>query len=395
MVDSNIYPHFPLSRVSKSELRRLCRTLWSWEFCSICEKQSARCPSKDCASHQEKRLNRFLDYYKRICATYEPCIEDGARPILRTHEDLCSLIKAIREGSNVPRSELNSLTLIMSSTSPDREKNIAISMAVDVLTMFGCGSDQGNPALLEQGLNNAPWNPEESLHQFVRNSFTEMNHPAFEDTSSTSYHEVCRALVARKLSKHAGLSFKATENLRHHLRLDRKEGHIQIFHYTSFIKEHLRCTRDCIDSTTDGSMCFPNGVLPRQLCLEVLDSIQKVLFPLTDKKSRALLLSLVSSEGFDPDTLRFESTSIRRPDEKDIPFLFLGDRLANLYAELENPQPRNWLDKWLQRKSNARHVMLTTLVGVLIAVLLGICGLALAGFQAWISWQQWKHPVSN
>src|SRR6202035_4701018 len=95
-----------------------------------------------------------------------------------------------------------------------------------------------------------------------------------------------------------------------------------------------------------------SGALPRQLVLECLDSMQKILFPLSDpsSKSRSLLQSLISTSSFDPDCLRFESASIRNPDEKDISYLYFGARLADLYEELENPQPRGWVEKWLERK---------------------------------------------
>jgi hypothetical protein len=93
------------------------------------------------------------------------------------------------------------------------------------------------------------------------------------------------------------------------------------------------------------------GALPRQLALEALDSVQKVLFPLSDAKSRALLQSLVSTASFDPDCLRFESATIRNADEKEISYHYFGARLADLYEELENPQPRGWIEKWLERKS--------------------------------------------
>lgn len=81
------------------------------------------------------------------------------------------------------------------------------------------------------------------------------------------------------------------------------------------------------------------GALPRQLVLETLDSLQKILFPLTDKKS---LSSLTTTQDFDPDCLRFESASIRTDIEKDIPHHYFGTRLAELSEELENPTPRGF-----------------------------------------------------
>ena len=138
-----------------------------------------------------------------------------------------------------------------------------------------------------------------------------------------------------------------------------------------------------------------SGALPRQLALECLDSVQKILFPLTDRKSKSLLLSLTSKSSFDPDCLRFDSASIRNKDEKDIAYLYFGERLAELYDELENPTPRGSLEKWLERRSGARYVMLATLIGVIFAVILGMAGLAVGGYQAWVGYQQWQHPVSS
>lgn len=141
------------------------------------------------------------------------------------------------------------------------------------------------------------------------------------------------------------------------------------------------------------SVC--SGALPRQLALECLDSVQKILFPLTDRKSKSLLLSLTSTSSFDPDCLRFDSASIRNNDEKDIAYHYFGERLAELYDELENPTPHGSLEKWLERRSGARYIMLATLIGVIFAVILGMAGLAVGGYQAWVGYQQWQHPVSG
>jgi hypothetical protein len=127
-----------------------------------------------------------------------------------------------------------------------------------------------------------------------------------------------------------------------------------------------------------------------------LDSIQKILFPLSDpsSKSRSLLQSLISTSSFDPDCLRFESASIRNPDEKDISYLYFGDRLGDLYEELENPKPRGWIESWLERKSGARYIMMATVAGVAFAVLLGIASLAVSSYQSWLTYQQWQHPIA-
>jgi hypothetical protein len=67
----------------------------------------------------------------------------------------------------------------------------------------------------------------------------------------------------------------------------------------------------------------------------------------------------------------------------------------DLHEELESPTPRGIMEKWFERKSGARYAMMATLVGVVIAVILGLFGLAVSIFQAWIGWQQWQHPVTS
>jgi hypothetical protein len=138
-----------------------------------------------------------------------------------------------------------------------------------------------------------------------------------------------------------------------------------------------------------------SGPLPRQLILEALDSVQKILFPFDDAKSHAILRSLVSKSGFDPECLRWESNSMRNPEEKKISYHYFGARLAELYEESKDPSPHSWLDKWLDRKSGARQVMLVTMVGVAIAIVLGMLTLAVSVYQAWVAYQAWKHPVAG
>jgi len=67
----------------------------------------------------------------------------------------------------------------------------------------------------------------------------------------------------------------------------------------------------------------------------------------------------------------------------------------DLAQEVEHPTARGLLDKWLERKSGARYVMLATLAGVAVAILLGFLSLGVSVFQAWVSWEAWKYPSAS
>ncbi|RYP20430.1 hypothetical protein DL765_002806 [Monosporascus sp. GIB2] len=123
------------------------------------------------------------------------------------------------------------------------------------------------------------------------------------------------------------------------------------------------------------------------LALEVIDSIQEVLFP-SDLQSQGLLRSLVRKQGFDEDCLRYESSTYRLAGETETPYSYFGARLVDLYEEVTNPTPRGLLEKWLEPRSGARHVMMVTLAGVFIAIILGFLGLGVQIFQAWMTYEQ-------
>jgi len=102
----------------------------------------------------------------------------------------------------------------------------------------------------------------------------------------------------------------------------------------------------------------------------------------------------VRRQGFDRECLQWESDAIRKSREEHISYLCFGERLKELYEELENPTPRGMFEEWLQRRSGSRYMMLATLIGVMFAVFLGILSLAVSAVQAYVSYQAWKHPIA-
>lgn len=88
-----------------------------------------------------------------------------------------------------------------------------------------------------------------------------------------------------------------------------------------------------------------------------------------------------------------ETATYRTEAEEVIEFLYLGDRLMDLYEEVLDPNPRGTLEHWAERYGGQRYMMMATMVGVFIAVILGLLGLIASVFQAWVTYQAWKHPI--
>ncbi|KAK3377594.1 hypothetical protein B0H63DRAFT_435786 [Podospora didyma] len=387
---------YPLKGVTDSDLQKLTRVLWNWNICSGCQDGPATsCAEPKCSWRVgSTRLRCFFDFYRDVTSYYVPELLPGSRPALRNHDDVLDIIRLLKGNPAKMRSELTEEYFSERPNSnpppPAADQHRAFNLAVKVMSMVTCSAENQPSDLLELGMQPIQWRADRSLTEFMTQAFPKADVGdlrVIDDAGRTK--DVKHAITARKLRKVAGLKFEETDDLRSHLRLDTKTGVIQIFHYTSMLKEHLLTAST--PATTN------SGVIPRQIALEALDSVQKILFPL-DTDSELILRGLVSKNAFDPDSLQYDSTAYRSSSgdeggsENDITYTYFGSRLLDLYEELEDPTPRGLAEKWLQRKSGARYVMLATLAGVCIAIVLGMLGLAVGIFQAWVSYEAWKHP---
>jgi hypothetical protein len=222
-----------------------------------------------------------------------------------------------------------------------------------------------------------PWRDSVSVNDFIKEAFP----PKY---MSPELKAIVADLKANKLAKNARLQFCSTNDIRRHLALDRRGGIVWIFHHTTVLRAMLSGCENSPDSFD----------LPRQVILEVLGTIHAVLFRPEDLSSQELLVELVVKNGWDNGLLSSISTPYQASNDAEISYIHFGERLEELYKELQSPTPRGWLQRRLQRKSET-YMLMATMYGVLIAVTLGFLSLVAAVFQAWVSWQQWQHPVQQ
>ncbi|KAF2993814.1 hypothetical protein E8E13_001509 [Curvularia kusanoi] len=132
------------------------------------------------------------------------------------------------------------------------------------------------------------------------------------------------------------------------------------------------------------------------MLLEILQTLYKVLFP-PGRESEGFASYLTKKHGFQKDFLRYKISWFKRDDDPELDYSYFGDRLLELREELEDPSPRNWFEQLFEggSKSAERKMLMATTIGVFIAVTIGLFGLVIAGFQAWVGYQQWKHPVQT
>ncbi|KAL6922380.1 hypothetical protein FSHL1_006339 [Fusarium sambucinum] len=378
---------YPLKDLTDQDLRNLVLVLWNWKLCDNCKVAPGQqpCSPQTCAGARWSRMKLFFDYYRKCTAEYVPDMVVGAPPALQSHTDLMSIIRTLKDSPDKTRAELTG------DCFPDggddqmpmpSDQNRALDLALRVMTMITCSLEARSADTLEAGLQPATWAHDMTWPQFISSVFPTTDYSGLEEGAAT-FRQINDRVTARRLSKVARLSFVPTNELSNHLKLNQKDGTVELFHHTSFLKE-----------TLIASQVNTESYMSRKLAIETLNSIQKTLFPSTTDTA-ILLRSLISKHNLDADCLRYEPSTYQVAGETSSGYQYLEHRLIELYEELDNPTPRGYLEKWLERKSGARYVMMATLAGVAIAIILGALALAMSIFQTWIGWQQWKHPVAG
>ncbi|KAL7953232.1 hypothetical protein V8C34DRAFT_321424 [Trichoderma compactum] len=362
--------------------------LFPWRAIWACQNTEA-CTSSGCPWRRPARLERFFDFYKYVTSSYYvPDLLPASTPALRNHEDVFDIIRLLRAHPDTKRSELTHECLSKrDKPPPSSDQHWAFNLAIQVMSMVKCSAENQPSSLLELGTQPIQWYFDESLAEFISRAFLQENTGNLHvHDDSGEIRDIKPALSARRLKKVAGLRFQGTDDLRSYLRMDAKKGVVEIYHYTSVLREHLAASQKL-----RSSLGFEDTIsaLPSKLWIQ----FKKILFPF-DSDSEQILCDLVSKESFDPDCLSYDSAIYRREGEEAASYNYFGAQLVDLFKELEDPSPRGVLEKWLQHKSGARYMMMATLDGVVIAIILGILGLAVGIFQAWVSYEALKHPVS-
>lgn len=238
---------FSLGKTSEGDIQQVCQVLWSWPPCEK-NNTSKICACEVCPSQRLKRLARFFDYYKDLTRLYEPDLRPGERAALKSHQDLLNIIQRLKAEPHISRTQFADVlfgnqpgpSLVVAS---DQEQ--AIDLAVRVMLMVNCSASYQTPGLLEHGAFQIPWRDSIPFSQFMSDIFPLTDHPSLNDHSTESPCDMKAALSAKKLKKRAGINFHPTDDLRRHLKLDRKNLVVEIYHHTAFLKEHLRLTKDC------------------------------------------------------------------------------------------------------------------------------------------------------
>lgn len=245
---------FPFQQLTPPQKWRLCEILWAWSPCDDCA-QGRSCAIIDCQSKRLKRLERFFHQYRMFTTGYDPELTQVQRPCLRCHEDLFEVIRRLKSEPGVTRGELT--RRLFGTGDGTREGPLSaadqtrtVNLAVKIFAMVNCTDLEQHDGLLEGGPHRIVWQRNATFCQFIENLLPSVDHPSVNDDS----WNVKSQLRATKLQKRAGLTFQPTDDLCRHLSLDSRNGIVQVFHHTAFLKENLRLTKGKPRMSTEESL---------------------------------------------------------------------------------------------------------------------------------------------
>ena len=242
--------------LSENELKELCKTLWSWTLCAECERdRTCTSPSNsNCPSNRLPRLVHFSKYYAQQCRVYLDATDTLSERSVKTHRDLWDIINCLRRMPEVTKGRLIEVTKAASvgrsagsghgSADVTTDQGLAVDLAVRVFTMINCYTQPRGVSILEQGLHQAPWHQDVPLTKYIENLFPDDWSAPLKSESIGLSEEVRERITAAKLKKDLGLTFRPTNDIASHLRLDRQSNVLEIFQHTAVLKEHLRLTKD-------------------------------------------------------------------------------------------------------------------------------------------------------
>ena len=376
---------FLLNNVSSEQLQKLGKAMWNWHTCSACTGD-ATCSQAECPWSRAERLQTFWDRYRTLTTAYMPEYTKGSSPALSSHDDLLRLIQTIRDDPDKDRERITKSHFSVENSdgkvcTDGADQDRAVNIAASIMFMTNCGTSHHCADFFEEGGPSISWRSNLTATSFVSEAFPHTSAGFLANSlNDMRLSDFLDSLTASKLVK-AGFRLEPTDDLRSHLTMNYsgKKKIIRVFHCSAVLKEMLLASRP------DKS----RYLVPRLLALEVLDTLYCILFK--DDRSEAL----VSRYEFDLDLLQYDVSRYRRKDDPEVDHTYFGIRLKEIYDEMQHPAPRHDWENWFQKYSAQRYMLMATMIGVFIAVFIGILGLGISGFQAYVSYQQWKHPTKD
>lgn len=232
----------PLEHTDMGVMLNLGHVLWSWPLCGSCVSRRP-CTDNECSA-RVLQVKRYYQFYRALIDTYVDESFEATR-VFTSHEDLFQAIQTLRYDPHMTRLQLAESITGLQSSSLD-SVSAAICLTVKVLTMIDSSSSRlfSCSSRPELGCWRTPWMDYVRFSDYIHDMFPKRDRPGFGGPGSDRFSDIKAALRATQLMKNLRVTLRPTHDLRDHLRFDRKNRILDVFHLTTFLKEQLKLTRN-------------------------------------------------------------------------------------------------------------------------------------------------------
>jgi hypothetical protein len=237
--------HLAIHQFNDNVFLELGKALWNWESCDGCSATGCA-KATACSSLQPIRAQRYFRFYEAVVLDYKDA-SHHERNVFKTHGDIFKAIVHLKKNLETTRSDLNSFISSSDHLSTANRNDLlnASALVVRVVAMLDCSTSYQSPDRLEKGLSRVYWEDHVPFRKYLQDLFPKHRNVFFSASDGNDLVLGSHSrLRATKLHKHLKITLRPTPDIRNHLRLDPGGKELDIFHYASFLKEHLRATRN-------------------------------------------------------------------------------------------------------------------------------------------------------
>ncbi|KAJ4396544.1 hypothetical protein N0V93_000764 [Gnomoniopsis smithogilvyi] len=311
-----------------------------------------------------------------------------------THDTVLTAAQVLKVNSTLTLDGIKTkLAKELRVTYPPAQIEFTINLAVQTVFMIVSNVKSYSAPNYNIGKYHRPtWKPDETLAEFISRCFPE--------SSPEQQRHVGRALEdkvelsASNLARRLGIEFKGTGNLAEHLLLDRNERVLYFFHHADYLRAQLGLWNDQATAKTIPieEALVQKGTLNPRLCAETLFSLQSIFFCYNDDDSMNILYDVIRKSGLDSTCCIHDGYHLFDNSDDDFTYVYWGERLLELHSFLKNPPPRSRFERWIRWQTSDSNSFLVAISALIITIFVSVLTLGLTGFQAWVSWEAWKHP---
>jgi len=188
----------------------------------------------------------FSAYFARYCEIFSPsyshdAITDIDQPLVGSHSEVLRLVQKLKDDPSLTRDEFTKLATPKGDLTA-AEETWLVKAVTSVAFMINCASkDSYSSGFQYEDATRVTWERDQGFACFVEQTFRAnvATTPEQEARNRVAISDR-KSLKAWKLAKRNKITIRRTDDLFEHLRYDRRDRVLHVFHHTTWLQAQLK-----------------------------------------------------------------------------------------------------------------------------------------------------------